>query len=413
MATTPIAPATRSHIEVRGIVQGVGFRPFVYTLARSLGLSGWVFNSSSGVTIEIEGGEAEVDAFLEALRTDPPQLAAIAGIAVSEMEVRGSAGFSILESHEEVGGFSLISPDAGTCDACWRDFGDPQNRRYGYPFTNCTHCGPRYTIIEDIPYDRAATTMARFTMCAACEAEYEDPHDRRFHAQPNACAACGPSLELVAWDADLVDCRFADRDSLHTIREARELLRHGKILAVKGLGGFLLACDASHDLAVAELRRRKRRPAKPFALMARDVAAVRALCAVSAEDEAALTSVRRPIVVLPRLPGAEVSSEVAPGNDTLGVMLPYTPLHYLLFSDSPKMDPGFGALVMTSGNLSEEPIVVSNAQALGQLDGVADWFLLHNRDIWTRVDDSVVRTFEGRERVLRRSRGFVPETIVL
>ena len=394
-------------------MQGVGFRPFVYKLAHSLALTGFVFNSSSGVTIEIEGGETELDTFIETLQARPPQLAAITGMVVSDVGTRIDAGFSIVQSQEELGGFSLISPDAGTCDACWRDFGDPDNRRYGYPFTNCTHCGPRYTIIEDIPYDRAATTMSRFTMCTACAAEYEDPNDRRFHAQPNACCVCGPSIELVARGSSSAGCSFADRDSLRMIREARALMRAGNILAVKGLGGFLLACDAGNDVAVALLRRRKRRPDKPFALMAMDVAAVRKLCEVSAEDEAALLHVRRPIVVLPRLTGADVSRAVAPGNHTLGVMLPYTPLHYLLFSDSPESDSEFTALVMTSGNLSEEPIVVSIAEALLRLDGVADWFLVHNRDIAMRVDDSVVRTFEGRERVLRRSRGFVPQTIDL
>ena len=413
MATTPTTSAKRNRIDVSGIVQGVGFRPFVYKLAHSLGLTGYVFNSSSGVTIEIEGSEPQVTAFIETLRASPPQLAAISTIAVSEIEARGGTGFSILQSHEELGGFSLISPDAGTCDACWHDFGDPHNRRYGYPFTNCTHCGPRYTIIQDIPYDRATTTMASFTMCPACAAEYADPEDRRFHAQPNACGVCGPSLELVARGASLDDCAFTDRDSLTLIREARALLRKGSILAVKGLGGFLLACDASNDAAVAELRRRKRRPDKPFALMTRDVAATRTICQISTEDEAVLTNVRRPIVVLPRLTDAAVSASVAPGNDTLGVMLPYTPLHYLLFSDSPETASEYTALVMTSGNLSEEPIVVSNAEAMRHLDGVADWFLLHNRDIWMRADDSVVRTFEGRERVLRRSRGFVPQTIDL
>ena len=413
MATPPSTSTRRKRIDVRGIVQGVGFRPFVYKLAHSLGLTGYVFNSSSGVTIEIEGAQEDVDRFIETLQNNPPQLSAISTIAVSEVESNGGADFSILESHEVRGGFSLISPDAGTCDACWRDFGDPLNRRYGYPFTNCTHCGPRYTIIQDIPYDRATTTMARFTMCLACATEYANPEDRRFHAQPNACAACGPSLELVPRGASLPDCSFTDRDSLTTIRKARALLRAGKILAVKGLGGFLLACDAGNDTAVAELRRRKRRPDKPFALMARDVATARTICNVSAEDEAALISVRRPIVVLPRLATAAVSGYVAPGNDTLGVMLPYTPLHYLLFSDSPDVPSEYTALVMTSGNLSEEPIVVSNVEAMSQLDGVADWFLLHNRDIWMRADDSVVRTFEGRERVLRRSRGFVPQTIDL
>ncbi len=413
MATTPVASAQRRHIEVRGTVQGVGFRPFVYKLAHSLGLTGYVFNSSSGVTIEIEGAASDIQSFLDTLLTSPPHLAAITGITVSEVEPRSETGFSILHSHEEPDGFSLIPPDAGTCDDCWRDFGSPANRRYGYPFTNCTHCGPRYTIIQDIPYDRATTTMAGFTMCPACAAEYTDPTNRRFHAQPNACAVCGPSLELIPRGTPLADCSFADKDSLARIRSARKLLREGSILAVKGLGGFLLACDAADDAAVAELRRRKRRPDKPFALMARDIASVRQLCHVSPEDEAALLNVRRPIVVLPRLASALVSGNVAPGNDTLGIMLPYTPLHYLLFSDSPAADSEFAALVMTSGNLSEEPIVVSNAEALRQLDPVADWFLLHNRDIWTRADDSIVRTFESHERVLRRARGFVPQTIDL
>ena len=413
MATTHIASTRRRHIQVRGVVQGVGFRPFVYKLAHSLRLSGSVFNSSSGVTIEVEGTETDLDTFLDSLQSDTPQLATITGIDVSWIEPRGDTGFSILHSREQPGRFSLIPADAGTCDACWRDFSDPENRRYGYPFTNCTHCGPRYTIIKDIPYDRAATTMAAFTMCPACAAEYADPNDRRFHAQPNACAVCGPSLELIPRGTSSSDCAFTDRDPLTKIRAARALLKSGSILAVKGLGGFLLACDASNSAAVAELRKRKRRSDKPFALMARDISAVRALCEVSLADETALLDVRRPIVVLPRLPGIRVADEVAPGNDTLGVMLPYTPLHYLLFSDSPEMPSEFAALVMTSGNLSEEPIVVANDEALRQLDPVADWFLLHNRDIAMRVDDSVVRTFEGRERVLRRSRGFAPQTIDL
>ena len=415
----------RMHIQVRGIVQGVGFRPFVYKLAKSLGLSGYVFNSSAGVTIEIEGSGAQVEDFLKALKQDPPQLAEIAEIAVSNIAVEGGAGFSILHSREEAGEFALVSPDTGTCEACWRDFGDPSNRRYGYPFTNCTHCGPRYTIIRDIPYDRATTTMSSFKMCDACQAEYEDPEDRRFHAQPNACAACGPSLLLVKSPglaaaprpdvalAPLGNCWFQDKDSLSIIRQARALLLEGKILAVKGLGGFLLACDATNEEAVTELRKRKRRPHKPFALMVRDVAAARRLCELSPEDELSLASARKPIVILRRLPEARLAAGIAPGDNTLGVMLPYTPLHYLLFSDSPDKDSEWTALVMTSGNLSEEPIVTNNQEAMLQLGAVADWFLLHNRDIATRVDDSVVRTFEGRERVLRRARGFVPQAIDL
>jgi hydrogenase maturation protein HypF len=372
-----------------------------------------VFNSSAGVTIEIEGGEGEIRTFLDKLRSDPPHLAELTDIAITGVDVRGDDSFSILHSRQEPGEFVLVSPDAGTCDNCWRDFGDPENRRYGYPFTNCTHCGPRYTIIQDIPYDRATTTMSQFKMCSACDAEYRDPGNRRFHAQPNACAVCGPSLTLVPSGSSFADCAFGDSDALPIIRKARTLLREGEILAVKGLGGFLLACDPRNDAAVAELRRRKRRPHKPFALMVRNVGAVRELCEVAAADEAALLHLRRPIVVLPRLAATELSHGIAPGNNTVGVMLPYTPLHYLLFSDSPDADAEFPALVMTSGNLSEEPIVISNAEALVQLGGIADWFLLHNRDIAMRVDDSVVRTFEGRERVLRRSRGFVPQAIDL
>ncbi|HEX4652106.1 MAG TPA: carbamoyltransferase HypF [Granulicella sp.] len=415
MATWPIAAAVRKHIRVRGVVQGVGFRPFVYTLARSLGLVGHVFNSSSGVTIEVEGEESAVALFVRRLRDKAPPLARVAEVVVTAMVACGGVEFSIRESQEEAGRFGLVPADAGTCAACWSEFGVPGNRRYGYPFTNCTHCGPRYTIIHDVPYDRATTTMARFTMCAACEREYRDPEDRRFHAQPNACGVCGPSLALVARGASAAEVSFADQDALGAIRRARALLREGKILAVKGLGGFLLACDATNDPAVAELRRRKRRPDKPFALMARDASAVRRFCALSDEEEAVLVDSRRPIAILAALSQAAVriADRVAPGNRTLGVMLPYTPLHYLLFGDSREKEAEFAALVMTSGNLSEEPILVTNEDALQRLEGAADWFLLHNRDIATRVDDSVVRVFEGRERVLRRSRGFVPQTVDL
>jgi hydrogenase maturation protein HypF len=408
----------RRQLHVRGIVQGVGFRPFVYKLATSLGLSGFVFNSSSGVTIEVEGDASVIHTFIDRVELDPPPLAEILELTVSEMTTVGSSGFDILESREEVGEFVLVPPDAGTCEACWRDFGDPTNRRFGYPFTNCTHCGPRYTIIQDIPYDRAKTTMSGFLMCEACKMEYGDPADRRFHAQPNACAVCGPSLCLVPSGSIPADCSFAEKDSLPAIRMARQRLREGKIVAVKGLGGFLLACDASNEVAVAELRRRKRRPLKPFALMVRDLRGIRDICTTSLEDEAALQHSRRPIVILPRSSSADraaggLPDVLAPGNNTLGIMLPYTPLHYLLFSDSPGSPPEFTALVMTSGNLCEEPIVVSNTEALQHLSSIADWFLLHNRDIATRVDDSVVRISERRERVLRRSRGFAPLSIDL
>ena len=406
MATKPSSLFTRKRIEVRGIVQGVGFRPFLFNLAHGLGLTGHTLNSSSGVTIEIEGPDTAIEEFLQKLRRDPPRLSQVDDIVVSEIMPVGDFSFSIRESLPVAGEFALVSADVGTCDDCWRDFSDPANRRFGYAFTNCTNCGPRYTIIQDIPYDRPSTTMASFEMCDLCRAEYDDPRDRRFHAQPNACPTCGPRLTLT---------KTGDPGSGRSVsmREVRTLLRQGAIVAVKGLGGFLLACDAENDAAVRLLRQRKRRSDKPFALMARDVVAIERFCVVGEADRAALTDSRRPIVILPRLAGSKISSAVAPGNKTLGVMLPYTPLHYLLFSDTPGQDSDFSALVMTSGNFSEEPIVTANDEAFDRLREVADWFLFHNRDIYMRVDDSVVRTFDGQERVLRRSRGYVPHTIDL
>jgi hydrogenase maturation protein HypF len=379
----------RRQIRIRGIVQGVGFRPFVYHLAQCSGLAGYVLNSSAGVVVEVEGSPAALDGFVESLRTEPPPLARIEEMLVAELHPLGDSGFVIRQSEEQAGEFVLVSPDVATCPDCYRDFTDPANRRYGYAFTNCTNCGPRYTIIRDIPYDRAKTTMAGFRMCAACQAEYDDPADRRFHAQPNACPDCGPQLSAP-------------------IAEAQRRLAGGEILAIRGLGGFHLACDPRNDTAVRLLRERKRRSDKPFALMARDLAAVATFCKISADDGRALLGTRRPIVILPRRLDAGISPAVAPGNNTIGVMLPYTPLHHLLFAGAP-----YDVLVMTSGNLSEEPIVTSNEEALQRLRPSADWFLLHDRDIYMRADDSVVRTFEGRERTLRRSRGFVPQAIDL
>ena len=378
----------RIRIRLRGIVQGVGFRPFVHNLALKLDLTGYVLNSSAGLVAEVEGDPDAVDAFVAALKEDPPPLAWIQEMEVEELEAAGDADFAIRASVSETGEFALISPDVATCDDCFRDFTASANRRFGYAFTNCTNCGPRYTIIRDIPYDRPNTTMAPFHMCAACQAEYDDPRDRRFHAQPNACPVCGPALS-------------AD------IEEARHRLAAGEILAIKGLGGFHLACDARNAAAVRRLRERKRRSDKPFALMARDLAAVEAICEVSDADRRALAGPRRPIVILPGQ-DPDLPYAIAPGNRTLGVMLPYTPLHHLLFAGAP-----YSLLVMTSGNLSEEPIVVSNAEARERLAGVADWFLTHDRDIYMRADDSVVRIFEGAERVMRRSRGFAPQTLDL
>jgi hydrogenase maturation protein HypF len=381
--------AARRQIRIRGVVQGVGFRPFVHNLARQMGLAGYVLNSSAGVVTEVEGAPEVLDRFLDRLHSEAPPLARIEEMLVAEIDPLGDQDFTIRDSQAQDGEFVLVSPDVATCADCFRDFTEPANRRYGYAFTNCTNCGPRYTIIRDIPYDRPNTTMAGFRMCAACRQEYDDPGNRRFHAQPNACAACGPQLSAP-------------------IAEAQRRLSEGQIVAIRGLGGFHLACDPCNDHAVRLLRERKRRSDKPFALMARDLAAAETYCKVSDDDRCALGSPRRPIVILPRRADAGISPAVAPGNNTIGVMLPYTPLHHLLFAGA-----SYDALVMTSGNLSEEPIVISNAEALQRLRPLADWFLLHDREIYMRADDSVVRTFEGEERVLRRSRGFVPQAIGL
>jgi hydrogenase maturation protein HypF len=378
----------RKQIRVRGIVQGVGFRPFVFNLAQRLRLSGYVLNSSAGVLMELEGDLAQIERFLRELRENPPPLAQMEDISVESLEPAGYESFSIRESVDVPGQLAPVSPDVSTCLDCLRDFQTPGNRRFGYPFTNCTNCGPRYTITRMIPYDRPLTTMACFPMCAQCLREYEDPSDRRFHAQPNACPDCGPTITL-------------------SVEMARQLLREGRVLAIKGLGGFHLVCDPYNDAAVQLLRERKKRSDKPFALMVRDTAAAENLCMLSDAERAALTSIRRPIVILARRPDVPISQGLAPGNNTLGVMLPYTPLHHLLFDDA------CSALVMTSGNLSEEPIVTGNREAALRLGSIADAFLFHNRDIHTRVDDSVARVFAGQERVVRRSRGYAPHPVTL
>src|ERR1022692_3395410 len=381
----------RIQVRLRGIVQGVGFRPFVYNLAQRLNLAGYVLNDSSGLIAEVEGDGGAIEAFLEALEREHPPLAWIQDRAVTSLPPAGEREFRIRPSVAETGRFALVAPDIATCDACLADIADAHNRRYGYAFTNCTNCGPRYTIIRDIPYDRPHTTMADFVMCDPCRSEYENPADRRFHAQPNACPACGPALSAP-------------------IAEAQRRLADGEILAIKGLGGFHLACNARNPGAVDLLRARKRRSDKPFAVMVGDLESARELCVVDDAAAHALNGPRHPIVILPRAPGKTADTglpgAIAPGNPTLGVMLPYTPLHHLLFRGA-----AFRALVMTSGNLSEEPIVVENHDARQRLGGVADWFLVHNRDIYMRADDSVVRIFEGQERVMRRSRGYAPETL--
>jgi hydrogenase maturation protein HypF len=388
-------------ITVHGVVQGVGFRPFIYRLAHEQGLAGWVRNTSGSVEIEVEGEESSVDRLLQEIEKSAPPMARIEEIASSPMPPTGYTGFKIIESFPEAGQYQLVSPDIATCNACRGEIFSPANRRYGYPFTNCTNCGPRFTIIEDIPYDRPLTTMKHFTMCPQCQREYDDPLDRRFHAQPNACPACGPSLSLV--DANGMPVRDGDAISC-----AANLLREGKIVAIKGLGGFLLACDATDGEAVRTLRERKHRPSKPLAVMMTSIEEVKRHCLASLEEEMLLLSPQSPIVLLNwRGEESSVCSGVAPNLKYLGVMLPYTPLHHLLMTE-------VGCpLVMTSGNLSEEPIAKDNDEALRRLGGIADYFLLHNRDIYAKYDDSVCIVEKDVPRVLRRARGYAPDPIVL
>lgn len=399
-------------IHVSGIVQGVGFRPFVYSLAHRYDLNGWVRNSSSGVDIAIDGPGDALRRFMEALTTEAPPLAHIADIESLSTAPNGFTGFRILESRVETGLYQPVSPDLTICPDCLRELFDPADRRYRYPFINCTNCGPRYTIIRDIPYDRPLTTMAGFPLCPACTAEYHDPLDRRFHAQPVACPECGPRLWLERSDGS----SYISADSEDPILAARSALQDGLIVAIKGLGGFHLACDANNPDAVSELRRRKLRVDKPFAVMLPSITAVRRHCLVDSAEEELLQSCPRPIVLLARRPDSTIAAAVAPGQSTFGVMLPYTPLHYLLM----EQDGDFpDALVMTSGNLSDEPIAYTNEEARERLAELADIFLLHNREIHTRCDDSVMRVGlscradQPQMMPIRRSRGYAPFPVKL
>ena len=387
-------------LQVNGIVQGVGFRPFVYQLALRLGLKGEVANTSSGVSIHIEGPADRLRAFEADLAGKAPPLAHIVEVISRPEIIKSFSDFRITASRGGAAMATLISPDAAVCADCLREMFDPADRRYRYPFINCTNCGPRYTIIDDIPYDRPKTSMRHFTMCAACQAEYDDPLDRRFHAQPNACPVCGPRVGL--WDA-----RRREMGPGDPIAAAAELIRQGQIVAVKGLGGFHLAADALNAAAVARLRQRKLREEKPFAVMSPDLDAIRAYAVVEPDDETLLRSIQRPIVLLRKNETGRLAEEVAPRNPCVGAMLPYTPLHHLLLAH------GFAALVMTSGNLSEEPIAIDNDDAFDRLAGIADYFLVHDRDIYLRSDDSVVRRAAGETRFLRRSRGYVPVPVFL
>jgi hydrogenase maturation protein HypF len=387
-------------ISVRGIVQGVGFRPFVYGLAVKHNLKGWVYNTSEDVRIEVEAEAEAIKQFEQELRTKAPPLAHIENITVEYHRPVGYENFDIRQSQAQRGKYQLISPDIATCQACLDELLNPEDRRYRYPFTNCTNCGPRFTIIEDMPYDRPKTTMRYFQMCPQCQAEYDNPLDRRFHAQPNACPKCGPQIELVDNRGNLVN------DS-NPVAAAGRLLREGKIVAIKGLGGFLLACDATNDSAVRTLRQRKNRPSKPFAIMVATVDEAKRHCYVLPEEEKLLTSPQSPIVLMVWREGSSVSREVAPNLWFLGVMLPYTPLHHILLRDTGR------PLVMTSGNLSEEPIARDNDEALRRLSGIADYFLVHNRDIYSRYDDSVAIVERGTSQLVRRARSYAPYPVHL
>ncbi len=393
----------RARIIVRGVVQGVGFRPFIYRLANDYELKGWVLNSTEGVVIEVEGLTNRLQEFIADITLQAPPLAVIEGVESSTLPPVGYQSFIIQASQEQEDKFVLISPDICLCPDCLRELFDPSDRRYRYPFINCTNCGPRFTIIKDIPYDRPKTTMAAFQMCPDCEEEYHNPNDRRFHAQPDACPTCGPRVWLVK--GRTTGDSFAKGDD--AITEARHLLNRGAIVAVKGLGGFHLACDATNSAAISLLQERKGRVNKAFAIMSLDCRVVERYCHVSDEERQLLESPQRPIVLLRRKTESPISALVAPNNNNLGVMLPYTPLHYLLLerrgdeTDTP-------ALVMTSGNMSEEPIAIGNEEALERLGTLADAFLLHDRDIYVRCDDTVTRVFDGKEAIIRRSRGYVP-----
>ena len=381
---------------VRGVVQGVGFRPFVYRLALEEGLAGLIGNDSNGVTIEVEGPEGRVERFAERLRSEAPPLSRIDSVEVREVEATGETGFRIVAS-EVLGRVSTgIPADAATCADCLRELLDPEDRRYGYPFLNCTNCGPRFTITRQIPYDRPQTSMAGFTMCAACQAEYDDPLNRRFHAQPNACWDCGPRVWLLGAEGR----EIASDDPVDA---AIDRLVAGEIMAIKGVGGFHLSVDATNQAAVMRLRERKHRDGKPLAVMVKDLGTARSMCVLTAAEEELLQTSARPIVLARAREGCGIAEGVAPGIPWLGVFLPYAPLQHLLFADGRLKE-----LVMTSANLSEEPIAIDNEEAMARLGGIADAFLMHDREILQRCDDSVAAVVDGAPQLIRRARGFVP-----
>ncbi len=390
----------RYRIHINGIVQGVGFRPFVFRLANECGLGGFVNNSSDGVLIEVEGAAETIKTFHNKLITETPPLASVVECTLEVVNLTGEKEFTIQTSERHERAVTLISPDISICEDCLKELFNPTDRRYRYPFINCTNCGPRYTIVKSIPYDRLYTSMDVFPLCDACSREYHDPANRRFHAQPNACSICGPKVNLC-------NCAGKKIDTADAIIDAIKLLREGKIIAIRGIGGFHLAVDAHNEAAVQELRRRKGRAEKPFAMMAPDIESIRKYCVLSSKEAEELLRPTRSIVLLRQLTNQDLASAVAPNNRYFGFMLPYTPLHYLILKDN------FDALVMTSGNLSEEPIAIANDEALKRLSSLADYFLLHDRQILQRSDDSIVRVSAGEVRAIRRSRGYVPIPVFL
>ena len=402
--TPPTAASALSgkgrRIEIRGIVQGVGCRPWIYRLAHEEGITGRVRNDEAGVTIEAFGSDAALDRFLVRLETLPPPAARITDLSWEPIRAEQTPTFTVVESQPRQRRRVSIPPDLPTCPECLAELFDPNDRRYRYPFINCTNCGPRFTIARDVPYDRRTTTMAPFTMCPACQSEYDAVADRRFHAQPNACPVCGPRVRLLASGGE-------ERWSRDVIGDAAAAIHAGQIIAIKGIGGFHLACDATSTAAVRRLRLRKRRDEKPFAVMVRDLTAALQIADMSSEEQALLTSLERPIVLVRRRERTGLSAEIAPRNPLIGLLLPYSPLHHLLLRalDRP--------LVMTSGNVSEEPIAYRNGEALERLGDIADLLLVHDRAIETRCDDSVARVIAGRPVVLRRARGYVPDPVPL
>jgi hydrogenase maturation protein HypF len=386
----------RKFIVVEGIVQGVGFRPFVYNLAKDFGLKGWVNNNSEGVYIDVEGAEEDIEKFLKCLENDPPPLAKIEKITIKEDNVYNYCNFEIKESEVCLDKITFISPDIATCSECTEDILSFNNRRQGYAFTNCTNCGPRFSIIKELPYDRDKTTMSEFKMCKECNREYLDPTNRRFHAQPNACQECGPEL----WIEDYKGNRLDIEDPINF---AQNMLSEGKIFAIKGLGGFHLACDGLNEDAVRNLRERKKRPFKPLAVMIKDIETVKKYCEVGKLEEKILTGIKKPIVILDQKESFNLPRNIAPNQKTMGVMLPYTPIHILLFSEKIKV------LIMTSANVNGLPIEYKDSSARYGLKGIVDYFLMHNREIHVPVDDSVLKVVDKKQTIIRRARGFVPE----